>query len=157
MYSGRIKWLAFKVIVLSFQPGPWLCIVLKIPDPSGKTRTQIFNNTAHSILTVQHMCKLFLGLGPVCQYGLSFCNFRMLKHIEQALLFISVCSKQWDCATRLALCFSEWDFKMHKRNMGLHDPLDTLVCMCESSHRTVSKTLRIWAFLYNSKLVHRLC
>lgn len=66
------------------------------------------------------------------QYGLGFCNFRMLNHVEQALLLIRVCSEQWDCT--FSGCFSEQDFKMRKRSLGL--PASLLKCWfaCVSAH-----------------------
>lgn len=66
------------------------------------------------------------------QYGSGFCNLRMLNHVEQGLLLIRVCSEQWDCT--LAGCFSEQDFIMRKRSLGL--PASLLKCWfaCMSAH-----------------------
>lgn len=107
--------------------------------------TRCWKHQTHPVINMQRYLTAQLVLSWVSstcvnsfsnwdQYGLGFCNLRPPKCIEQALLFVRICSGHWDCATKLARCFSECDLKMLKRSIGLHVPLLTHCLACIRAH-----------------------
>lgn len=135
------KYLRYFVVAV-VQPNRWFLILVKY---------------RHSYLTTQLIpcwvsCTLVNCFSDWDQYDLGFSSLGMLNTLNRLCIHQGF---QWAVSETvlqdLIQCFSEWNFKMHKRNIGLHTPLLMCCLAYMRGQRTVFNALRIWTFFYYSK------